>query len=421
LDKTNGEGWLFSNLSFEIKRASRRVKKAEEEKQKIREQVLSARIKRLKQTPDQEYGDLFNRIVCQKLDQLQEQATPLPQPGLAYAQTVVEKEIEQEIEDGDLVLFLAQKEEERKQKRFERNKEEGSRLFGDSESVFKYASILFEIEQRQVETIWNPKVLREIIARGLRGSAVKLISVICCLNQYNGQGGCSINPDVYTYQKDRSAYPIPLIVDELIAVRRFFEFYGISTSLSIYVPDTEYTEVEKFGPINSEISQQVSCYTKNLQEFVSQKDGSGKTIVEPISTLMVNNPNYQKTKSKVLDKVSKWKDPDFTRRWYQRFEQYNEGMCQRIGKRKIYPPQETRTKALEITRRRWAVNAAEGAVFSTLGPNTIIISSETRERDTIYAVDETTNGNFPPVLYILRASEIWNRKLLKDSRLEGEK
>ncbi|MBU2592111.1 MAG: hypothetical protein ABH867_03375 [Patescibacteria group bacterium] len=301
-ETTTPEGWLISTLNYEAKKANQRAKNAIEEKRKIRKQVLGVKIKSFKQVGDEEYGDLFNRMVCQKLNRLQEQGASLPptKPALAYAQTIVEEEIGQGVTDEDLILFLAQREEEKKRKRFERNREESLRIFGNSELSFAYASIMFEIEERQVEAVWNTKNLREIIVRGLKGEPVRLISVICCINQYDGRGGCSINPDIYTYQKNPAVYPIPLIVDELIATRRFFEFYGINATLNIYVPDTEYTEVEKFGPIGPETSQQLFLYTGNLQKYASQRDLLGKTAIGLISALMTNNPSYQEIKAKIL-------------------------------------------------------------------------------------------------------------------------
>lgn len=70
-----------------------------------------------------------------------------------------------------------------------------------------------------------------------------------------------------------------------------------------------------------------------------------------------------------------------------------------------------RSASLRIAKNIWAVNAAQGAIFSQMGANTILLSTEKRARDQNYVINSETAQDFPPVLYILSAAEKWNRKL----------
>jgi len=407
------EDWLLSTLRNESRAAIRTAKTAEEEKFRLEEQVWRDKIKKLKKIPDLEYGDQFNRLVCQRLDLLEANDETIPEnkPGLVYAQEIIEVEIKDGIDDQDLVNYLAQKEIDKKQTRTVKAIQRAQTQTDSLKQTLALTTIMLQVRERQVEGAWNTKKLQEVVLSGLRGNPIQLISVICCINEYDGQGGCSVNPNINTYLEKPKAYPIPLLIDELIATRLFLESYGINATIKILVPDTEYTEVEKFGPKKDTILQQVATFTQNVRTYAEKNDPSRKSFVMPISSLVGQMPIYQKVKQEILKQVTSWNDPEFSRRWYQMFERYSEAMSERVTKRKIFPKDQVRTKSLEITRRRWAVNAAEGAVFSNLGENTIIISSESRERDTIYTVSKKTKAKFPPIIYLIKATQRWNQQL----------
>lgn len=287
---------------------------------------------------------------------------------------------------------------------------QGIKRLSNPEKALVFTTIMFEIDERKTDNIWQKKKLEETVTRGINGEPINLISVLCCINEYDYTGSFAVVPDLFAYQRNPKLEPIPLVVDELITVRQFFEFYGIDTRLTIYVSDTEYTEVDKFGPVTPEILKALGGYVSNLRAYVSEQDS--KTKATPISTL-TDNSLYRAAKEKILRQVTNWKDTEFTKQWYQAFERYFEAMSERITKRKIFPENEVRKKSLDITRRRWAVNAAEGAVFGALGPNTILVSTEQRKRDQNYVIDKEARKNFPPVIYVLKATEEWNRKLTK--------
>ncbi len=404
--------WVTETLAYETRRAIRRKKQAETDKEKLSKEALGFRIRQLKATPNSIYGDQFNRLVCTKLDQLEMGGVefPLDQNRFGLAEAAIKEEIRTKIDDQAIIELLSQKLITQRKRKLQALIDRGLKQLADPEKALVFAAIMFEIEERKTEDIWQTRKLEKAITAGLNKEGINLITMLCCINEYDYEGSYAVIPNLCAYQRNPKLEPIPLIVDELIATRQFFEFYGIRTGLTIYVSDTEYTEVDKFGSITPETLEALRNYVSNLQTYTAERDQ--ETIVTPISSLTKNNPLYEDVKKRVLEQVTRWNDLEFTGRWYQKFERYLEEMCERIAKRKIFVAEETRPRSLDITRRRWAVNAAEGAIFGNLNPNTILISTEQRKRDQTYVLDETAKANFPPVIYILRAAERWNKKLL---------
>lgn len=404
--------WIVAALAFEARASVKRRNTAKENERKLKEEVLQSIVRGLKTSSDTEYKDQFNRRVCQKLDWLEENQTIFPEKEskLGFAQRIVVEEIAREISDQVIEKYLFEKIRLQYEKRLQFIISRGIELLGEPEKALKFAGLMFEFEMKETDETWQQRKFEKVIVAGLNSERVNLISVLCCINQYDFIGGFSINPNLDAYRENTKLEPVPLIVEELIDVKQFFERYGVKASLTLYTPDTEYSEVEKFGPITPEISKCLKEYVNNLRSFVLTKDSTVRVF--PISDLTGKNPLYAKVKTEVLENVTKCRDIDFTREWNQKFEEDFERDSESQEKRKVFPKTERRKKSLEITRKRWAVIAGEGAVFATLGQNTILVSTERRERDIIYTVNKDARLNFPPVVYVLRAADTWNRKLV---------
>lgn len=401
--QTEAERWISDNLTFETVSAIRRKQQANEEKRKLKEEGLQQKIQGLKQIPDKQYQDLFNKMVCQKLDWLEKNCIDdleKQKNKLAYAEKLIRQEISENISDGDIFEYLSRKIGEQKQNFLGSWLKQGLQFLGDPQKAISFACLSYEIEQRKNEPTWNEKKLREVVINGLRGEKVNLISMVCCINVYDYESSFGLSANLSAYKENPSLPNIPSNLDQLILFRKMLTFYGIDTDLFIYVADTEYTEVEKFGPITNEILSTLKKYVNNVRQYVLSRDN--QSFVDPISELVFQDQIYQRIKKKVLNQVTLWSDGSFSQKWYKTFESYSESMSERILKRKIFPANQARQKSLDITRRRWAVNAAEGAVFSSFGKNTILVSTETRKKDQTYVIDKETEKKFPPVIYVLK-------------------
>ncbi|MDP3955342.1 MAG: hypothetical protein Q8Q15_03205 [bacterium] len=406
--------WLVNLLDFETKTALRRCNKARDEKSRLKKEALSLSIRKLKETTDAEYGDLFNRLVCTKLDSLEKSGANIPanQSKLGYAESVIVSELEKKIDDEKEVKALSGKIGEQKEKQLLIFINNGLRIFGDPEKALAFASIYFEIEERKTDAIWQKSKLLKVIEAGLNGETVNLISIICCINQFDSAGEYTLVPNLFAFKENEKLEPVPLIIDELSCVQQFLSFCGINSMLSIYVADTDYTEIGQFGRVTEKNLTNLETYLQNLKRYVADREG---IVIQPISAITRDNSLYLATRERVRESVTKFRDQDFTREWYQKFEQAVEKIFESQVKRKLFPLNEMRNKSLEIARNIWAVNAAQGAVLSNLGQNTILISTERRERDQNYIIDKVSRSTFPPVLYILRWAEKWNRKLTGQS------
>src|SRR3972149_10323108 len=58
-------------LLYEAKKAIRLRENSLKEKRDLQTEVLNVRARNFKDQPDPEYGDIFNRLVCKKLDSLE--------------------------------------------------------------------------------------------------------------------------------------------------------------------------------------------------------------------------------------------------------------------------------------------------------------------------------------------------------------
>lgn len=378
--------------------------------EKLKKETLDSEIKKLKETPDSLYNNQLNRLDCITLDSLEKNGKKLPSdiPRLVYAEQIVRADLYRKIDNAFLSEYIFKKIKEDEERKLSSFINKGVELTNNSEKAIKFAALMFELELRRTDEFYQGRKLAQVIARGLDGQKINLVSVICGINEYDGKGGATIVSDIFAYLRNPRFEPVPLILNELMATKLLLEYYGIMADLSIYVADTEYTEVGRLGSITSEMLENLQKYVANIKTYLVGKDPAIQ--VNLISVLRENNLKYNEIKIRILENVTKWKDENFRREYYQKFEEDYERICESLGKKKIFPLKNLRAMSLEVARKRWAVYAAEGIAFSELNGNTIYISTERREKDTNYFIEKEARNNFPPIIYILKSSASWNQK-----------
>lgn len=393
--------WMVINLLYEARKLSTRKKRAETEIEKIKQRVLLTRQKRLKTTPtSDEYKDEYNKETCKLADKLD---IRLPE-----AKIILDQQLSSDISEQYLIEQLTEEYRTSKLKSLKISLEGFIKNGIDPEKAIKLCCILFEIDLLKTDDIWRGKKFTDVLIKGLSGGPIELITMLCLINNFDYRGGYSSETDIFAYKRNSKLEAIPLIVDEMTLLPEFFSFYGIDTSLTIYIADTDYTEIGEFGPVNDLNIKNIDQYISNIRQYLAK---FSNIRVAPISEVTSNNDKYQEVKTRVYNNVKGFKDIDFSREWWQKFENDVERRFESQTKRKLFPKDQIRAKTLELTRNIWACNAAQGVVFGTLGENTILVSTERRERDQNYTIDKSSRENFPPVLYILKAAEEWNRKL----------
>jgi len=357
----------------------------------------------LKSTPsDDNYGDEFNRTVCITADNLR--------VSLPEAELIIKNEIRNNTTEQDIETYIFNLLSEKKIKQLKSTLQKNIQKLGDTDKSLTLTSIQYEIDKIKTDNIWGSDKFERIILNGLNGETVNLITMLCLVNQFDYNGGYTVNPNLDAYLKNEKLEPIPLIINEILLVSNFLRYYNIDSKLNIYIADTDYTEIKGFGKVTDTNVNNIKMYINNIKTYLKNNIN---VSVTPISQITDNSELYINVKNEILKNVQNFKDYDFSREWYQKFEESVERMFESQSKRKIFSKDEMRQKALEITRSIWACNAAQGAVLGTLDPNTILISTERRERDINYTIDKRSRQNFPPVLYVLKAAENWNRKIVQ--------
>lgn len=405
VDESSDEGkyWIIKNLKFETKRLLKQKEDNAIEIERYRKETINAKVNSLKSTPSNEkYGDEFNRIVCTTADNLM--------VSLPEAELIVKTKIENNVTEQDIKEYIFKSLSERKLKQLKSTLQKNIQKLGDADKALILTSIQYEIDKIKTDNIWGSDKFERIILNGLNGETVNLITMLCLINQFDYNGGYTVNPNLNAYLKNGKLEPIPLIINEIISVSNFLNYYDIDSKIEIYIADTDYTEIKGFGKVTDSNVNNINIYLDNIKTYL--KDNRNVSVM-PISQITDNSELYINVKNEILKNVQNFKDYDFSREWYQKFEEAVERMFESQSKRKIFSKDEMRQKALEITRSIWACNAAQGAVLGTLDPNTILISTERRERDINYTIDKRSKQNFPPVLYVLKAAENWNRKIVQ--------
>jgi hypothetical protein len=234
--------------------------------------------------------------------------------------------------------------------------------------------------------------------------------MLCTINEFDFQGGYTLNPNLDAYKSNPKVEPVPLIIDEMANRVGLFRNYGVDANLDMFVADTDYTEIGANGPVTPQNLANLKQYLTNLRDYI-RKYGD-RIKVDMVSTITNNNSVYESTKRKVLTQVTAKRDVDFNRIWGNKFEEDVERRYDTFSKKKLYPTAVMRQESTKVAQNIWAVNAGQGAVLSARGQNTILLSTERRSRDQNYAVDRDATANFPPTVYVLEAAENWNRKIV---------
>lgn len=412
--------WVADTLIFETKPAIRRKKDAETKKAELKKQALSWKINKLRTEPDKKYRDLYNKLVCTRLDNMEAQRFQfLPgQSKLKVAEEDLKSELLNSITDKDLEEYVFEKALQERKRNIERFIRVGMQKCKDPKDAENFAISMFQINERRTDQVWQSKKKRfeDILSEGLSGTPINFITMLCCINEFDMQGSYRLVPDLNKYFKNPKLEPVPLILDELLLVIDFFGFYGIKADLTVYISDTDYTEIRQFGNVTTENLANLTNYIDNVTQYVSGKNPSVKVC--GISQLTNNNPLYEEVKNRIKQNIKDLRGirrTNFAEEWYLRFERSFEKIWESIAKRGLFKNTDRNKKTQEVLTGIWSVNGAQGAVFGRLGDNTILLSTERRERDTNYVLDKETRNSFCTVLYILRAAEAWNRKLVQKS------
>lgn len=399
-------------LAYQVNTELRRQTKARVELDKLVGEASLQKIKVLRQTPDSTYSDAFEALICKLLDSYEASGFVFPEGvnRLAFCQKNVIQDLKASITDEEIMDYMARKSEVKLEKRLADLVNRGLVKTCDPEKAQLFAMIIFELEQRKTDDIWQGKVFKfeDVVARAINGETINFITMLCLVNKYADGNYTSVS-DIFAYLKnpELKLKPVPEIIREIKSLTDLFKFYSINTNLTVYVADTDYTETGRYGPVTRDNLKNIQEYIKNLKIFTAGLSTEIKVI--PFSEVCSESQTYALVKEKVLKNVTSFKDIDFEREWYSKFEEAVEKIAESQLKKKLYEKSEARKRSLEITRNIWACNAAEGAIFSKLGPNTIFISAEKRERDGNYVIDKTAKQNFPPVIYALQSTQSWYR------------
>ena len=384
--------WVEKNITFETNSAIKKQVSSIDELKRLKANAVKYKINYLKrQATNDEYKDTFNKLVCELADN---QKLRLPE-----AQQVVINTITQNTKDEDVLTFLTQKYIDQKTNNLKASlKKMLNKLAPDIAS--KLILLLFEIDRVKTDKTWSNR-FEDLLVRALSGEKINFISMLC-LNNIFEDGRCITVPELDGYLVNPKLEKITLALEEMKQIQRMFEYYGINSSLTIYVANTDYTEIGQYGQVFEDNLKNINAYIQNLKLYAKKLDPN--TSVLPISEITDKNLLYATVKKRVLNNLSfTSNEPDFIQRWYGRYEESVEQIIEgQVKKGLVQKGEDISRKGVEITKMLWAVNAAQGAVFSNLGPNTILLSTERRSRDTNYVIDKESTKNFPSVLYILK-------------------
>lgn len=403
--------WWANTIGYETRAVIKRQQTANSKKTAYKQEVATIKIKRLQQEPDPEYGDAYNRLVCLR-------GNKFGTTDLKSVRQIIDSEIIGQVSDTEIINMLTFREIAKQIQRLSLLINIGLTKLNNPEKAIALAALVYELDRIKTDDVWEQKIrLQEIIFNGLNGNQIYFVTMLCTINEFDYQGSYNLNPNLNAYKNNPKVEPVPLIIDEMASIVNLFQFYGINCSLNMFVADTDYTEIGANGPITDTNLANLKKYMTNLKDYVIKYNN--QVNADTISSVTDNNSLYQATKTKILEWVVKRRNDDFNRTWGQKWEDNVESRSETFGKKKLCPPGDIRRESLRVAQNIWAVNAAQGAIFSNLGQNTIILSTERRNRDANYVVDKETTADFPPVLYVLKAAENWNRKIINKNIFEA--
>lgn len=397
--------WILDTLGYETRAAAKKVTAAKTEKDRLIKETFKFKISNIKHQPDEEYGDAYNRLVSQLADQ-----TGMP---MREADKNVQEKIEEELSDEDVEAYLADTIKQNLETRLRNYYKSGLNRLQDPEKAGVFTVVMFELDARKTNEIWQGrrKKFEDILARGINGETIDLVSILCTINQYDFKGHYTLVPDIFAYKKedDVQLEPVPLIIDELAQVVGFFKFHGINAPMTLYVSDADYTESKQCGPVTEANLQNLQEYMQNLRKYLADRNLPLSLVFMTEATM--NNPDYQASKGRIYANLTKWDDPAFTKEWSKPFEEDRAKRLESQKKRGFFSEADVEGETLEIVRRIWSVNGGQGTYFGILPENIIMVSTERRERDQNYTIDLQTREQFIPVIYILHAADKWTRKI----------
>lgn len=406
------EAWLVDALGYETRAALKKQGAAKIEKQQLKKDALAFKISKLKKESDSTYGDALNRLVCQIADKIGEEAgTPTGGRGnMAEADRLAREQVENGIDDHDIEEYLTEKSRKQLETRLQNYYKIGFSKLQNEEKATDFACLIFEIDSRKTNETWQgkKKKFEDAVIAGLQGEVVNLVSILCCINEFDLNGRYTLVPNIDAYRRNPKLEPIPLIIDELAQIADFFTFYTVAAKMNIYVSDTDYAECRQCGPITQENLDNLVDYLKNLEKYVEKFNG--KVVVEPISKVTCADPFYQEVYQRISELV-RFDDQDFSKEWGRAFEEAVGKMAESQRKKKFLADELIGPESREIIKRIWSTGAAQGAVFGNMPGRVVFVSTERKERDQNYIIDKETRDQFVPVLYILQAADKWTRKL----------
>ncbi|MFH0936972.1 MAG: hypothetical protein V1808_01620 [Candidatus Daviesbacteria bacterium] len=411
--------WLVDTLNYETRAALKKQAAAQKEKEQLKRETFTFKISKFKKEPDSKYGDALNRLVCQMADKMEEEGK-IPKNGkgkMAEADRATREQAERDLDEQDIEEYLIEKARKQLETRLQNYYKVGLAKLQNEKKAADFAGLMFEIDSRKTNEVWQgrQKRLEDIVIRGLKDETVELVSMFCTINNYDFNGHYTLVPDIYAYQKqnDQQLEPVPLIIDELAQVAKFFQFYGINAPMTIYISDADYIESRQCGPVTESNLQNLQLYLQNLKDYLVLQHFPMKVMF--ISEATRNNSAYEESKARIWENVSTMKNPNFLKEWSKSFEEDLLKRTESQRKRKFFPESDIERETLEIVKRIWSVNGAQGTFLGTLPENTIMISTERRERDQNYIIDQETRDQFIPVLYILHAADKWTRKVIQNN------
>jgi hypothetical protein len=297
--------WVADNLVYETSRAIKRKESSIKERWKLEQEALNIQVRTLKKLDSQdEYGDIYNKLVCKKADSLG--------IGLREAEALVREEIIRDLSSKDMEIALSEKFRIQESKRLRSILKSNLGRLGDIELALKLTALTFELDLRKTDKVWSNK-FEKVVLRGLNGETVNFITMLCMINNFDYQGGYSSEPNLFAYKQNQKLEPIPIILNEMNDILSLFQYYGINSCLNIYVADTDYTEIEQYGPVKQQNLINIKNYINNLREYVQTL--SSNISVSPISELTDKSTLYQEVKKRVLDNLATFKDQNFARKW----------------------------------------------------------------------------------------------------------
>ncbi len=281
VDESSDEGryWIVKNLAFETKRLSKQKEDSTKEFERYRKETINSKVNTLKATPsDDSYRDEFNRIVCTIADDLK--------VSLPEAELIVKTEIENNVTEQDIKEYIFNSLSERKLKQLKATLQKNIQKLGDPNKALTLTSIQFEIDKIKTDNIWGSDKFEKIMLNGLKGENINLMTMLCLINQFDYNGGYQSISDLNAYLENPKLEAIPLIINEMLLLPNFLQFYGIKSNLTIYIADTDYTEIGEFGPVNDRNVKNIQLYIKNVQNYLTNTRG---VVVLPISQITDNN------------------------------------------------------------------------------------------------------------------------------------